>query len=192
MKRSLIALALAAMLPLSAQAGEIKYSFIEAGYASSDFFDETFDGYALKGSIEFGGNFYGSLSYRDVDNNDFDVQFDETVLNLGYHHSLSDKADFIAEIGYVRVGTDLGSFGSDSSDGYRVAAGFRGLMAPKFEGEIKGYYTDINDLGDAEFGVTLGSVFHINQTWGITASYDYTKFLDENIGTWGLGVRASF
>jgi hypothetical protein len=190
MKRSLIALALAAVLPLSAQAGELNYNYIEANYISSDFLDVTMDGYAVKGSVAFNESWYGAASYRDVSKDG--VSLDETTVSLGWRHGLSDKADFLAEIGYVDVGVDAGTLGSASENGYRVAAGFRGQLAPKFEGSIKGYYTDLGGDEDGEFGVVVGGQYNINQTWGITASYDSTQLGDETIGTWGLGVRASF
>lgn len=190
MKRSLFALALAAALPLSAQAGELNYNYVEAGYVNSHFASTDFDGYSISGSVAFNDNWYGAASYRDVSKSG--VGLDETVVSLGWRHGLSDKADFLAEIGYVNVGVDAGSFGNASEDGYRVAAGFRGKMAANFEGSIKGYYTDLGGDSDGEFGVVVGAQYNINETWGITASYDTTQIADESINTWGLGVRASF
>ena len=190
MKRSLIALALAAVLPLSAQAGELNYNYVEANYLSSDFLDVTLDGYAVKGSVAFSDNWYASASYRDVSKDGGSL--DETVVSLGWRHALSDKSDFLAEVGYVDVGVDAGEFGSASEDGYRVAAGLRGKIAPKFEAGIKGYYTDLGGESDGEFGVVVDGQYNINATWGITASYDSTQMFDETIGTWGIGVRASF
>ena len=194
MMRSIFALALAAALPLSAQAGELNYSYVEASYLDSRFAGENGDGFGLTGSVGFSDIWYGSASYRRVDNNDFGVELDETTVNVGWHHALSEKADFFAELGYVDVGGDIDGIGSDSANGYRVAAGFRGMLAPKFEGSVKAYYTDISDAdwGGSELGARVAGVYHINQTWGITASYDTTKLFDERINTWGLGVRASF
>jgi opacity protein-like surface antigen len=195
MKRALLALALAAALPLSAQAADgISYSYVEANYQSSDFLGENFDGFGIGGSFAFNEAWYGSVSYRKVGNNDFDVDLDETTVNLGWHTAMSDKADFLAEIGYVNVGVDTNSvFGSDSADGYRVAAGFRGTLAPNFEASIKARYTDLgSDNGGGDFGVGVGAVYHINPTWGITASYDHDNFDSEGMNTWGIGVRASF
>ena len=190
MKRSLIALALAAVLPLSAQAGELNYNYVEAGYVSSHFVGEDFDGYSVSGSVAFNDSWYGAASYRDVSKSG--VGLDESVISIGWRHAMSDKADFLAELGYVNVGLDAGSLGSDSEDGYRVAAGFRGKLAPNFEGSIKGYYTDLGGDSDGEFGAVLGAQYNINTTWGITASYDTTQLGGETINTWGLGVRASF
>jgi len=182
MKRSIIALALAAALPLSAQAGEIKYNYVEAGYNNADFLGDNGTGFYGEGSFAFNEKFYGTVSYRSATNDD-----------LGIDISLDDKVDFIAEVGYVNVGLDIEDIASDNADGYRVAAGFRGMLAPKFEASIKGYYTDLGgENGGGEFGARVGGVFHINQTWGIVGSFDTTKLGDENINTWGLGVRASF
>ena len=195
MKRSIIALALAAALPLSAQAGEIKYNYVEAGYNNADFLGDNGTGFYGEGSFAFNEKFYGTVSYRSATNDDLgiDVSLDETVVNLGYRMSTSDKVDFIAEVGYVNVGLDIEDIASDNADGYRVAAGFRGMLAPKFEASIKGYYTDLGgENGGGEFGARVGGVFHINQTWGIVGSFDTTELGDESINTWGLGVRASF
>ncbi len=194
MKRSLIALALAAILPVSAQADELNYNFFEASYINSHFEGESGDGFSVAGSTAFNQDFYGTASYRRAENNDYGITLDETTVNLGYRHALSEKADFIAEVGYVDVGADIEGLGSDSANGYRVAVGFRGKLAPNFEGNIKAYYTDISDAdwGGSELGFRVGAQYSFNPTWGITASYDTTKLFDESINTWGLGVRASF
>ena len=194
MKRALIALALAAALPLSAQAADgVKYSYVEASYQSADFLDETFDGFGLAGSFAFNESWYGSVTYKDVDNGDLDVGLDETTINLGWHRPVSDSTDFLAEVGYANLGVDLGDeIGSEDADGYRVAAGFRGLFTPQFEGSIKARYTDLGSDGGDGFGIGVGAIYHINPTWGITFNYDHDDFEDEGMNTWGLGVRASF
>ena len=190
MKRALIALALAAALPLSAQAGELNYNYVQAGYANSHFVGEDFPGWSLDGSVKFNDMFYGTASYRNVDKSG--VQLDESTVNFGFRHAISDKADFIAELGYINYGLDIGS-SSANVDGYRVAGGVRGFLSDKFEGTIKVNYTDVNGDGSSssEFGGVVSGTYHINDTWGITASYDTTK-LGETVNTWGLGVRASF
>ncbi len=191
MKRALIALALAAALPLSAQAGELNYNYVQAGYANSHISGTNFAGWGVEGSVKFNDMFYGSASYRNVDKSG--VSLDESNVNLGFRHAVSDKADFIAEIGYINYGLDFGGGSSGNIDGYRVAGGFRGFLGEKFEGTVKLNYTDVNGNGgsSSEFGGGVSGTYHINDTWGITASYDSTK-LGETISTWGLGVRASF
>ena len=41
-------------------------------------------------------------------------------------------------------------------------------------------------------GVQVGGLVKINDTWGVVGSYDHTELLDEGLGTWNLGLRASF
>ena len=190
MKRALFALALAAALPLSAQAADgIKYSYVEGGYRSSDFLNETFHGFGIAGSYSFNDSWYGSASYDKVSQRGIDL--DRTYVNIGWHRAVSAKADFLAELGYARFGVAAGSIGSDHAHGYRVGAGFRGMLAPKFEGSIKATYTDGGDF-TGEFGVGVGAIYHVNDMWGITANYDHDKFDGEAFNTWGVGVRASF
>ena len=194
MKTQLVlALALAAA-PFAASANELNYNFVEAGYVRAEIVDESGDGFFAKGSVAFGESFYGHASYQEATNDDlgFDISLDETVLGVGYRHAMGTNIDLIAEASYVNLGFDADGFGSDSSDGYRAAVGVRGMMTPQFEGTLKGYYTEISDLDDGEFGLQMGAVFHINQTWGIVATYDHTKLLDENINSARVGVRVSF
>lgn len=185
-----------ATAPFATSANELNYNFVEAGYVRAELVDESGDGFFAKGSVAFGESFYGHASYQEATNDDlgFDVSLDETVVGVGYRHAMGTNVDLIAEASYVNLGVeiDVDGFGSDSSDGYRAAAGIRGMMTPQFEGTLKGYYTEISDLDDGEFGLQAGAVFHINHTWGIVATYDHTKLLDENINSARIGVRVSF
>lgn len=199
MKRAILGLALAAILPVSAQAADegnnagsgVSYNYIEAQYINADIFGEDVDGFALAGSVGFGGSWYGSANYRQIDEDG--ASLDLTDINVGWHHALSDKADFLAEIGYARLGADVDGFGSDSANGYRAAIGVRGMMASNFEGQVKASWTKINDFGgDGEFGASVQATYHFTPTWGVTGSYEHVSILDENVNVWGLGVRASF
>jgi Ax21 family sulfation-dependent quorum factor len=191
MKRSLIALALAAVLPLSAQAGELSYNFVQLDYtrASIDGVDADPDGFTLKGSAALGERFYLFGSYLkgndSIDGLDFD--YDQTQVGFGFRHGISDKADFLAEISYLNSDLELEDEFDASADGYRASVGIRGLMAPKFEGYAKANWTDGGDV-DGAFSGTLGALFKINQTWGINAEAEF----GEDATVWGLGVRASF
>jgi opacity protein-like surface antigen len=190
MKRALFALALAAALPLSAQAADgIKYSYVEGGYRSADFLDETFDGFGIAGSVAFNDHWYGSANYDRVSWNSIDL--DQSGVNVGWHTAVSSKADFLAELGYARFGVDANGLGSDHADGYRVGAGFRGMLAPKFEANAKATYTDGGDF-TGDFGIGVGAVYHVSDTWGVTANYTHDQLDGEGFNNWGVGVRASF
>jgi hypothetical protein len=201
MKRAILGLALAAILPVAAQADDntssttsaVSYNYVEAGYTRADWLGANFNGFQVAGSFGFNEHWYGSAAYRQVRNGDADVTLDDSNINVGWHTAMSDKADFLAEVGYARAGVDIGSFGSGNSDGYRAAVGIRGMMAPNFEGTIKADWTKINDTGSSgEFGATVGATYYFGETWGVTGSYQHSKLVDENMNTWSLGVRAKF
>lgn len=210
MKRSLFALALAAALPMSASAATISHLYAEFGYVSADVLgDDNMDGWQLKGEADIARGFYALGSYSRVgdDNIDsgfvdtlgnpilIDINFDETAIGVGYHHAISDKADWNTEVSYVHDQVDLNGHafgaGDDGDNGYRVATGLRGMLAPKFEGSIYINYTDVNDFGNG-VGAGIGGVFHFNDTWGLTAGYDHADRDNGDIDSWNLGVRASF
>ncbi|KFN44190.1 outer membrane beta-barrel protein [Arenimonas oryziterrae] len=191
MKRSIFALALAAALPLSAQAGELKYNFVELDYgrATIDNTDVDFDGLGIKGSVQvaepvylFGSYHKGSDSLLGVD---FDL--DQFQAGVGYRHAISDKADFIGELSYIDSSLDVDNFGSVDANGYRISGGVRGLLADNFEGYIKANYNDGGDF-DGDFSGTVGGQFKFNEVWGLTAEAEVGS--DAKLYT--IGVRASF
>lgn len=190
LKRTLFALALAAALPMSAQAGEVSYSYIQAGYASTHLDDlggADFNGWSLDGSVGFGdSSFYGFGGYKTGDESSVDLN--QTHLGVGWHSS--GTAQWFAEVSWIKDEIDYG-FTSFDDNGFSVGGGVRGFMGDKFEGNAKLSYTDVGDFGDG-FGVGLAGIFHFNDTWGAYASYDYSDRGDFNLDTWGLGVRASF
>ncbi len=63
------------VLPLSANAADISYNYLEADYASSHLSGTTADGYNVKGSIAFGDHCYGNFTYGQVNKNDIDTGF---------------------------------------------------------------------------------------------------------------------
>jgi hypothetical protein len=195
MKKLLVlALALAAA-PLAAQADEISYTYVESGYAAVDLdlaFDGPeldFDGFQLRGSAAISDSLYVHGGYGSVTNDDagFDLDFNVAQLGLGYRFGLSDRADLVGELGYIRQEFDAGSNGSVKADGGRVSVGVRALLADNFEGWAKGSYTDGGDF-EGDFSGTVGALVKFNPTWGlvgeIEAGEDLTKYL--------IGVRASF
>src|SRR5690606_9227511 len=75
MKRSLIAIALAASLPFAANAAEgVTYNYVEGGYKASNG-DIDADGYAANASFSFHPNFhvFGGLGSQEIDHTNRDV-----------------------------------------------------------------------------------------------------------------------
>ena len=212
MMRSLFALALAAALPLSAQAGELSYSYIELDYAQTnvDVFGTDIDGtgFGIKGSFELSKSFYlyGGHQQGNDEIGGVDLDFDTTQAGLGWRHAIGESADFHAELGWIHQTADLGenipfpgsgcgcgggggffpNVGAEA-DGYRASVGLRGAMSDNFEGYIKANYTDGSDY-EGDFSGTVGGQVKFGSIWGITAegefSGDYTIYM--------LGLRASF
>ncbi len=205
MKRTLFALALAAALPMSAQASELNYSFVELDYThSSDSFtfpgvgaDST--GFGLRGSYGFADHFYVNGGYTS---NDYDTsllssfEHDEWELGFGYHRPLYDQADMFFEATFIRVDSSaVNALGGDKDNSYRVSAGLRGSISDRFEGTARLSYNDGADFGglvfpqyDNAFSATVGLQWRINDMWGIVGEIE--AFEDNTDYT--LGVRTSF
>lgn len=186
MNRSIVALALALALPLSAQAADkLSYSYVEGGYSSTHFAGTNFNGLNLDGSVALGDMWYGTASYQKGSKSGVDLS--ESTIGAGLHTAISDKADFIAELAYVNDDVNV----STSDHGYRATAGIRGQLGSNIEGTIKATYADVGNYGKG-WGAGAGLVYHINDTWGVTGSYDYSSRDSNNLSAWNLGVRASF
>jgi len=186
MKRTLFALVLAAVLPMSAQAGELSYSYVQGGYTAASFIGGDFDGFGLKGSVAFNDSFYGFASYDSGE--DSSVDLNQSSIGAGWH-SAGDTQWFV-EASFINNEIDNGG-GSFDDNGYAVAGGLRTSVSDNFELNAKINYTDVGDFGDG-FGAGVGGLFSFNDTWGIYASYDYSDRNSLDLDTWGLGVRASF
>ena len=115
MKRSLLALALVAVLPFAAQADDkLSYSYVEADYVN---LDGDADGYGLRGAFEFGDSgFYGLGGWRTAELDGTDIDLDHWELGVGYAHGISPNADLISELAYDKV--DVEGF---DEDGYRAS-----------------------------------------------------------------------
>ena len=85
MKRSLLALALVAVLPFAAQADDkLSYSYVEADYVN---LDGDADGYGLRGAFEFGDSgFYGLGGWRSAEIDGTNIDIDQWELGVGYAH----------------------------------------------------------------------------------------------------------
>ncbi|HLS83073.1 MAG TPA: diffusible signal factor-reguated Ax21 family protein [Arenimonas sp.] len=182
MKRSLIALSLAALLPLAAQADDkLSYTYVEADYVN---IDNDADGFGLRGSFEFGDSgFYGFGAYNWIETDVGSVDIDASELGFGYAHGLGENLDLIGEAAWQNV--DVDGFGD--ADGYRASVGLRGSISPKFEGLIKANYIDGDDV-DGDFTGTIGAQYKFTRTWGITGEIEF----GDDAETYLIGVRASF
>lgn len=185
MKRSLMALALASLLPMAAHADDrLSYTFVEGNYinAQSDGGLDG-DGYGLKGSYQFGqSGFYGFGGYSQTEIDGTSIDADTTDIGLGYAHTLSPNADLVAELGHTRSDLDFAKI-----DGFRTSVGVRGSLSDNFEGTLKANYYDGSDF-TGDFTGTVGAQYKFNPTWGITGEAEF----GDGGETYTVGVRTSF
>lgn len=181
MKRSLIALALATILPWSAQASELSYTFVQGDYVNVD---GDAQGISLHGSLNFGGSdFYGFIGSTSVELNNSNIDIDTVDGGIGYHYGLSDRAHLIAELAYVN--TDFGPYDIDL---YRTSVGLRGLLTDQLEGIAKVNYTGGSGTGGNTSG-SFGLLYKFNKTWGLSGE---VELAEQNVQVYTAGIRASF
>jgi len=181
MKKTLIALALVAVLPLSATAAQRSYSYIEGNYAKVD---GGADGFGIRGSIAFADTrFYALGQHQNFSDRGLDLNIWE--LGVGYALAIGNSADLITELAYVDA---------DIADGHRVSVGLRNSFTRNVEGLFKVNYHDVSGrvggfpLSDTGFSGTAGLLVKFNPTWGLTGGIDFGNGNE----AYTLGLRASF
>lgn len=220
MRKTFTVAALAALLPATAIASEgMSYTYLEAGWAQADMDDDFYedpklDGEYVRGSIAVSRGFHAFGSWSRVELDDRtgprmlgrDITLTQTELGMGFHTSMNERVDFIADIAWVRAkldrnltvsypyfprpGVPLGSltFTNDSDvDFGRAMAGVRARPLGKVEGWIKGGYQKGSDVDGGWVG-TVGAQFSFTPTWGLVAEYQGM----ENLNQLTVGVRTSF
>jgi opacity protein-like surface antigen len=189
MKHTVLALALTAAA-FSAQASDLDYSYVEGAYSKLDAGPGKLDGFSIDGALKFSDSVYGFAGYQKNEQNG--ISLDEYNVGAGFRKSINDKTDWVSELSYIR---DSGNIGNSliklDDNGYRIATGVRSLVNDKFELNGKVNYTDAGDFGDG-FGVGVGGVYHVNDSVGITAGYDYADRSDGDLNSWNVGARFSF
>jgi Ax21 family sulfation-dependent quorum factor len=188
MRNTLIALALAAALPMAVHADTRSYTWVEAGYVNAG--DVDTDGFAVRGSYAFGDTgFYalGGIGRLSTDTVIGDV--DSTVLELGggYALDLTEHTDLIAELAWQHAEAEAHGITADS-DAYRLSVGTRVGFNANVEGLARVNYVDGGDI-DANTTGTLGLLVKLDRSWGINGEIEFDG---EGNEAYTLGLRASF
>jgi len=174
MKRSILALALLATLPFAAQASDLSYSYVEAGYTRITGVGDKTDGYGLNGSLALGSSFhlFGGFNAFDISGTPVDV--DTWNFGVGYNHSLSDSTDLIARLGYAEF--DISGFSAIQNafdtDSFFTEVGVRSQLAPSFEGYVFAGY-ERPDVGGGDTYGRLGGQYSFNSSWGLIADVKF-------------------
>ena len=201
LKKSLLALALAAALPMSAQAGEISYSYLEVNYLQMNAESSNgpdVDSWIVQGSAELGSSsFYVFGSHQfDSDYAHYDhshENFSVSKGGAGYHWALGDSTSMHAELG-------VGSETMYSDHFYTAGLGIRHNFGDSFE--LSGNATHrfgSDGLKDTTF-VEVAGQYKFNENWGITAAYTWGDYDGGSAASWDstydssykLGLRYSF
>jgi hypothetical protein len=175
-----------AVTPLAAQAEDMSYSYVDAAYVETDFdaIGPSADGFGLRGSVGFAGNFFvfGEFSSQSVGG----VDLDQMAAGIGGHYGLADNLDLFGRLGWMQLEVSAGPIDLDD-DGYLADLGLRGRVGDAVELEGGARYTDFSDGGD-DTAVFFGGRFHFNETWALGAEYQS----GDDISTILAYVRASF
>jgi hypothetical protein len=193
-KKNLVLAAALALTPLvaGAQAGntDISYSYLEAGYVTSDVdgISKDLDGWLLRGSFEPVENLfiYGRYLDQSVTIRGVDVDGQDWALGVGYAFPLADKLDLYGKAGYVSAEASAGGLDLDD-DGYELGVGLRARPLDPLELEGTVTYVDLSDSGDdTSFG--LGARWYIVDQFAIGLEGNWGDDAD----TYGIGFRWAF
>lgn len=194
MKRILLAALAAAVLPLAAQAGDLNYTYLQGGYNYSNNSNSGHNahGWSAAGSAAIGQNFQILGGFSRSDHDFTGAHTNGWSLGGGFHTPISDRTDFVADVGYHQAQVD-GISGDIKT--WSGEAGVRSALAPRFEGwAMAGYADGENDLGDisrssnGRFFGTLGAQFKFDKNWGLVGQARLTH----NGQGYFIGPRFSF
>lgn len=175
MNKFLIALAVAAALPLSAQAADgISYNYAEADYVSSHNADvDDSDGWGLKASVALLPNMHVFGDFNRLKLDDSGREIDTWRIGAGYNRAINERTDLVARAAYQQQDPEFGFHlpGASAEVGLNTAYGkhvqIYGAVGYEDYFKTKG----VNPQG--EFFGRLGVLAKITPNWGVNADMKY-------------------
>lgn len=156
---ALVALALA--LPVTAQAEDFGYSFVDLALVPGAEVevgngDIDGDGFQLRGSLVVNQTFFALVELQDLE---FDGGIDTTrwMVGAGGHWPINNTLDIIGRAGVVRLDADAGNFDDDDT-GVFLGGRVRANVAPRVEveGGVEYVSAEVFDAGDDVYLVGEG------------------------------------
>ncbi len=181
----------ALFLAVPAMADSPSFNFVQLGYQEVELdvgagFDVDGDGFALGGSVEFGPQFFGFVSYSDI-GFDFDVDLSQLQVGVGWKTDVSESSAFFARAAYVQAEVDVPGFGSEDESGYGLGVGIRSNVSPLIELYAEIAYADLGDGADSTaFGG--GIFFNFTEMFALGAG----AATDDDVTSYGITARLYF
>ena len=155
---------LAISAPLSAQAANLGYSFVDFAIipeaeVEGDGFDVDGDGFQLRGSLAVTQNFFAIVEIADLEFED-NIDFTRWLIGAGAHWPINQTLDFVARGGLQRYDVDFGRFGDDDDLGFFLGARVRAQIVQNVEveggvemttAEVEGYEDEITLVGEGRY-----------------------------------------
>ncbi len=159
MVRSIILMVLVAF-SASAGAQALSYNYIQGSYGRVDLDGSSFnadgEGLGISGSIAINEDFHITGEYQTADM-DFGVDLTILEVTLGYHTTISENLDLVAQIGYLDFDVDAAGVGSADDNALLIGVGVRAAVAHNVELSGGIDYIDF-DRGDGEMRANAGFV----------------------------------
>ena len=175
---------LLAVAPLATMAEGLSYSYAELDYVDVDIDDApSGDGFALRGSVGFAGNWFAFVDYADASVDVIDIE--NIAVGLGGHFPINPTWDVVGRVGYTELDLSAQGFGA-SDDGYLLSAGLRGQMS-QFEMEGHVVYTDLSEGGD-ETAFEVAGRYNFSEMFSAGIAYR----MGDEANTLFAGVRLSW
>lgn len=183
MKRNLITLALLAALPFAANAGDLNYNYVEAGYSLINSTPDA-DGLTANGSYAITENIHAFGGYSKFNLDNTPVDLDIWNIGLGYNYGLAANTDLLVRASYEKANFD---HGFANPDGWYGETGVRSLVADNLEGWALVGYEDTEGSNGDVYG-KLGAQVKLNNSWGLVGE---VKFINGD-QQYFIGPRFSF
>lgn len=175
----------------TAMATEPSYTYLQVGYQKAELddvipgVDIDGDGYGIGGSFELGDSFHVFGAYATTDF-DYDLDLEQMHVGVGYHWSMTDSVDLVAEASFVRAeATQPGA--STSEDGYGATLGVRGFASEKLELAASVDYVDVGS-GSGETSYDGAARYYFMPNFALDLNIGF----GDDIKTYGAGLQFYF
>ena len=158
----------------SVYAEGLDYTYLQGSYGQITFDDALLDvdgdGFGISGSYAATDSIhiYGEYQTADLD---FGVDLDFLEAGVGYHMSVSERLDIVAELGYIQVELGAPGFPSFDEDGLTLGVALRGMASEALELNGGVDYVEFNDAdADGETRFNVGFQYNFTETFSAGAS----------------------